>query len=568
MRFSWVATTLLSIAATAAAAATPPAAALPSGASEAANAITAAAIRGQVRFLASDLLEGRAPSKPGALLARAYLASELESLGLEPGGPDGSWEQRFPIVGIDAQVPKTWRFAAKGGDVDLAFWDDFIAAPGVQANHAGVADAEVVFVGYGIQAPEEHWDDYKGADLKGKILLMLNNDPDWDPALFAGNRRLYYGRWDYKYEEAARQGAVGAIIIHTTPSAGYGWRVVQNSWTGEQYELPAGAEPRLQVKAWTTEDATRKLLAAAGFDLDALVAKAHARSFEPVPLGIHTSLALTSRIEHGQTADVLGLLRGSDPELAKEVVIYGAHFDHLGVGAPDETGDTIYNGARDNATGCAQLLGIARAFTMLPERPRRSVLFVFFTGEESGLLGSEWYARHPTFPAGRIAACINFDGANIFGRTSDISLVGNGKSTMDDVARAAAAIQGRTVTGETEPDKGAFYRSDQFSLAKIGVPALYFSAGRDYVGRPAGWGQQRSDQWLAEHYHRPSDELEPDWDFSGLIQDAQLGFYAGLMVADADAMPAWKPGDEFEHARQQALAAAAQDTTPTAAGSH
>jgi Zn-dependent M28 family amino/carboxypeptidase len=548
------------------AAATPLPSSLPPAARTAAQAVAVGTIAGTTRFLASDLLEGRAPSHRGALLARTYLATELEALGLAPGGPEGGWEQRFPIVGINTQVPETWRFDAGDRHVELTFWKDFIAASGVQVARASVSDAEVVFVGYGIQAPEYGWDDYKGADLRGKILLMLNNDPDWDPGLFAGTRRLHYGRWDYKYESAARQGAVGAIIVHTTPSAGYGWRVVQNSWTGEQFELPADDGPRLQVKAWTTEDATRKLLAAAGFDLDQLVAKAHERSFHPVPLGVHTSLALTNEMHRSEGANVLGLLTGSDPTLTKEVVVYVAHFDHLGVGTPDESGDRVYNGARDNASGCAQVLGIARAFTRLEERPRRSVLFIFVTGEESGLLGSGWYAEHPTFAPGRIAACINFDAGNIFGRSTDVSLIGDGKSSMDEVAKAAAALQGRTVTGETEPDKGSFYRSDQFSLAKIGVPALYFKAGQDYVGRPAGWGQEQSDRWLAEHYHRPSDEITADWDFSGLVEDAQLGFYAGLMVANADAMPVWNAGDEFEVVREKALAEVRAQAQSTARG--
>jgi Zn-dependent M28 family amino/carboxypeptidase len=528
---------------------------LPPDARTAADVITPAVVAAPIRFLSSDLLEGRAPSQPGDRLSRAYLSSELEALGLAPGAPDGKWVQSFPIVGIKTTPPATWRFQAGNTEVDLANWDEFIAASGVQQPRAAIDDAEVVFVGYGIQAPEYGWDDYKGADLKGKVLLMLNNDPDWDPELFAGERRLYYGRWDYKYESAARQGAVGAIIIHTTPSAGYPWAVVQNSWGGEQYELPPDSAPRLQVEAWTTEDATRKLLAAAGQDLEALVARAHEKSFRPVPLGIRTSLTLTSRITHAESGNVMGLLEGSDPVLKHEVLVVMAHFDHLGVGAPDATGDRIYNGARDNASGVAQVLAIARAFTALKERPRRSVLFMLVSGEESGLLGSGWFAAHPMVPAGRLAASINFDAGNIWGRTHDVALVGNGKSTMDEVAKEAAALQGRVVTPETEVDKGSFYRSDQFSLAKIGVPALYLKPGLDYVGRPAGWGKEHQDAWLAAHYHRPSDEIDADWDFSGLVEDAQLGFYAGLIVTQADAMPTWLPGDEFAPARAAALAA-------------
>lgn len=544
---------VLAIAASAVSAAPP----LPAGAEKAAAAITADGIRGAVRFLASDLLEGRAPSHRGDLLARAYLTSQLEMLGLGPGGFGGSWEQRFPIVGITSQVPETWRFAGEAASLDLSYWQDFIAASGVQAETAAIRDAEVVFVGYGIEADEYGWDDYKGTDLSGKVLVMLNNDPDWDSELFAGERRLYYGRWDYKYEQAARHGAVGAIIIHTTPSAGYGWRVVQNSWTGEQFELPSTQASTLQVKAWTTEDAMRRLLSTSGHDLDRLVAAAHERGFRPVPLGLRTSLSLVNQVKRAMSANVLGLLEGSDPELKRQVVVYTAHFDHLGIGTPDETGDRIYNGARDNATGVAQLLAVARAFVALPEPPRRSILFLFVSGEESGLLGSTYFAQNPPVSPVNLVACINFDGGNIFGRTGDIALVGDGKSSLDDVARTAAAVQGRVLTGETEPDKGSFYRSDHFSLARIGVPALYFKAGRQIVGKPDGWGQQQADAWVAQHYHRPSDELSDDWEFSGLVEDARFGFLAGAMVATAEAIPTWRPGDEFAAVRQRMLAAAA-----------
>jgi len=532
--------------------AAPPALTLPAGAEQAAKVIDRASLAGPVRFLADDLLEGRAPSHRGDALACLYVASEMESLGLQPGGPDGGWEQRFALVGITTKAPETWTFRAGGHDVALRFWEDFIAASGVQAPAAAIADAPLVFVGYGIQAPEYGWDDFKGADLKGKVLLMLNNDPDWDPALFGGARRLYYGRWSYKYESAARAGAVGAIIIHTTPSAGYGWQVVQNSWTGEQFELPAGPEPRLQVRAWTTEGATRRLLAAAGLDLDRLVAQARSRDFKPVDLGIRTSLALANTLTHGETANVLGLIPGSDPALRDEVVVFSAHHDHLGIGKPDASGDTIYNGAVDNASGVAQVLAIAKAAMALPERPRRSLLFAIVSCEESGLLGSAYYAAHPTFPPDKIAADINFDAGNIFGRTHDVALVGKGKSTLDAVVEAAAALQGRVVTDEPFPDRGAYYRSDQFSFARIGVPGLYFKGGLDYVGREPGWGEAANEAWLKAHYHQPSDEFSEGWNFDGMVEDTQLGFLAGLAVAQADAMPAWLPGDEFAKLRAPA----------------
>ncbi len=408
--------------------------------------ITRNALEAPIRFLASDAVEGRGPGTRGDQLARLYLATQLEGLGYQPGFPNEQWQQPFDIVGIKAQMPRTWSFQAPRSRVDLEWHDDYIAVSGLQNDKVGVDDAELVFVGYGIQAPEYKWDDFKGASLKGKVLVMLNNDPDWDPKLFAGKRRLYYGRWVYKYESAARQGAAGAIIIHTTPSAGYPWQVVQSSWGGEQFELPAGDEARLQIRGWTTEAATRRLFTAAGQNLDKLIAAAKSRSFKPVPLGIRTSVAFTNELSRVQTANVAGLLRGSDPKLAAEVVVYSAHHDHFGIGEPDASGDRIYHGAMDNAAGCSQLLTIARSFVSLPERPRRSILILFVGGEERNLLGSTYYALHPTFPAGKIAADINYDGGNIFGRTHDVTLVSAGKSSIDRGRNGCTAAGPRRAT--------------------------------------------------------------------------------------------------------------------------
>jgi Zn-dependent M28 family amino/carboxypeptidase len=521
----------------------------------AATQITSDSLRDAVATLASDEFEGRAPGTAGDRRTRAFLAGRLEALGFRAGGPGGQWEQPFDVVGLTPRVPATWRFQG-ASSVELRSRDDFIAVSGVQAELASLDRAEVVFVGYGIEAPEHRWDDFKGADVRGKVLLMLNNDPDWDPSLFEGVRRLYYGRWTYKYESAARHGAAGAIIIHTTPSAGYPWQVVQSSWSGEQFELPTEGEQRVQIRAWTTEAAARRLVAAAGKSLDDLVAAARSRDFVPVPLGLRTSLTLRNTLTKAQTANVAGLLEGRDPELRREVVIFTAHHDHLGLGEPDSTGDRIYNGARDNATGCAQLLAIARALSGLPEKPRRSILMLFVAAEEQGLLGSQFYARHPTFAAGRIAANVNYDGAGIWGRTSDVTLIGLGKSSLDDVARAVAARQGLVLEGDQFPDRGFYYRSDQFSFAKIGVPALKFGAGLHVVGKPENWGREQMEAWEARQYHQPSDELDSSWNFDGMIAEAQLGLYSGWHVAEADAMPAWKPGDEFEAARKAAIAAA------------
>ncbi|MEE8277858.1 MAG: M28 family peptidase [Thermoanaerobaculia bacterium] len=528
---------------------------LPEGTAAAAEAISEASLRASIRFLADDLLEGRGPATRGDRLTRAYLASSMESLGLEPGGADGGWEQPFEIVGVTAEVPKEWTFLGGRRGVALSFWDDFVAASGVQDKRAAIRQAEVVFVGYGIQAPEYTWDDYKGHDLRGKVLLMLNNDPDWDPELFEGERRLYYGRWTYKYESAARQGAAGAIIIHTTPSAGYPYQVVQTSWTGEQFELPDQGEARVPIEAWVTEEAARKIVALAGQDLDALATSARSRDFEPVPLDVTTSLELENTISRVQTANVAGLLRGSDPELADEVVVYTAHHDHLGIGQPDATGDGIYNGARDNAAGVAQVLAIARGFARLPEPPRRSILFLFVAAEEQGLLGSEYYANHPTFAPGKITANINFDSPNIWGRTADISFLGYGKSTADRFVEAAADRQGRIVKGDQFPDRGYYYRSDQLNFARIGVPAIYLDPGTEYLGRPADWGHEVVEAYEARSYHQPSDELTEEWNLDGLVEDSRLGFMVGLAIAETDEPPVWKPGDEFEAARQEALSA-------------
>ncbi|UCE02742.1 MAG: M20/M25/M40 family metallo-hydrolase [Candidatus Latescibacterota bacterium] len=532
--------------------------ALPADAATAAQAIDEATLFEVVGALSDDALAGRGPSTRGDRMARQYIAGFLQELGCEPGAPDNAWEQPIALVGITSHMPETWSFHANGQTLDLVWWDEYIAATGVQNEAVAIDRAEVVFVGYGITAPEEDWDDFKGADLSGKVLLVLNNDPDWDPDLFAGTRRLFYGRWTYKFESAARQGAAGAIIIHTTPSAGYPFQVVQTSWTGEQFELPASDEPRTPLTGWVTEEAARKLVAIGGEDLDELVASARSRDFRPVPLGIETAIRFENTINRGsQSANVAGLLRGRDPQLAGEIVVYTAHHDHLGTGKPNDAGDTIYNGARDNASGVATVLAVAKAFAALPEPPRRSVLFLLVGAEEQGLLGSRYFAEHPTVHPGRIAANINVDSPNVFGRTRDVAVIGRGKSGLEDLLESAAALQKRVVVDEPFPDKGYYYRSDQFNFAKIGVPALYFKAGTDFVGRAPEWGRETEDAWRAAHYHQPSDEVADDWDLAGLVEDAQLAFYVGLSVAEADALPAWKPGDEFEDVRKRMLREAA-----------
>lgn len=526
----------------------------PEGGEVVLTAITAESLEHHVARLAADEMEGRGPGSAGDLLARRYLADAMAELGLEPAFATG-WEQRFELVGIDAEAPEEWRFSRGGEAVSLSLWDDFIAGSGLQSEESRIDSAELVFVGYGIQAPEYDWDDFKGADLEGKVLVMLNNDPEWDDALFEGERRLYYGRWGYKYESATRQGAVGAIIIHTKPSAGYPWQVVQTSWTGPQYELPAGDEPRLQVKAWVTEDSARRLAGLADQDLDELIQSARNPDFEPVALGVTTSLRLANTLETVEAANVGGVWPGSAAPESREVVVYTAHHDHLGMGEPDQEGDTIYNGARDNASGCAALLVIAEAFTSLPSRPLRDVLFLFVAAEEQGLLGSQYYAENPTYPPGRIAANLNIDGANIWGKTTAVGSIGYGKSSLDAVVEQVAARQGRTVKPEQFPDRGFYYRSDQFNFAKIGVPAIYLDKGSDFVDRPAGWGKEQIEAWEEAHYHQPSDELNDSWNFDGFVEDTRLMFEAGLIVATTPELPSWNPGDEFEANRLEALAA-------------
>lgn len=517
--------------------------------------ITGDYMRGIVVEISDDRYEGRGPGSAGDEAARKYLAGRMQELGLEPGAEDGSWEQAFDLVGVNSAQPDSWTFDGHGKSMTLQQWDQFIAGSGVQEPRAEISDAEVVFVGYGIQAPEYDWDDYKGVDLEGKVLLIMNNDPDWDADLFGGETRLWYGRWDYKYLSAARQGAAGAIIIHTPPSAGYPWQVVQTSWTGVQFELPAGDEPRSQVNAWLTEDTARDLVAMAGLDLDELREAAFNRDFQPVPLGITTSLAMDVEIQRVQSANILGLIPGSDPELKDEVVVYTAHHDHLGIGTPNEDGDAIYNGAMDNATGVAQVMAIAKAIKAMPEAPRRSILVNLVGAEEQGLLGSEYYAAHPTFPPGKIAANLNYDGGNIWGHTHDVTFVGLGKSTVDEIVTLIAGEQGRVVKPDQFADKGYFYRSDQFSFAKIGVPAMYLDTGTDFVDRPPEWGREQQEHYTEVNYHQPTDEYSPAWTFDGMIDDALLGFWTGLAIANADEKPTWNPGDEFEAARIKALQA-------------
>jgi Peptidase family M28/PA domain len=519
--------------------------------------ITAASLSGPLRFLSDDLMEGRKPGSTGADLAVKYLAAELESAGYLPGvpatpdSPQASFFQPVPLITLHGHPPRQVAFEGSSGQVQLGALNgvesELRIDPDAHVEVARVKDAELVFVGYGIVAPEYGWDDYKDADLRGKIAVILNFNPP-----FAGEGvRLWYGRWDYKYLTAAAHGAAGALVIHTTASAGYPWQVLSASADSTRIDLPPGSEHRMQFQGWVTEDGAKKLAGLASLDLDKLRAAAQQKSFEPVLLGVRTSFEMPIDRKVTPSANVVGLLPGTDPQLKNEAVVFTAHWDHLGRDANVPPGkDGIYNGALDNASGCAFMLSIARAAKEAP--PKRSLLFVFVTAEEQGLLGSKWFAQHPVVPAGRIAANINADSVNRWGRTTDVAMLGLGKSSLDKVVREVAAEQGRTVHGDPFPDRGAFYRSDQFELARVGVPVVYASGGPSFVGRPPGWGQQMQEQYERRDYHQVTDEYHGDWDLSGAVEDAQLDLVVGLRVANAPSMPQWTPGDEFENARKTA----------------
>jgi Zn-dependent M28 family amino/carboxypeptidase len=565
---------LLAAASLAAAAATsaPPSPSHPSAASvahtlspaerAAAERITAAEISGHTRFLSDDLLEGRLPGQRGDELATRYLAAQLEAMGYAPGatGPDGepSWFQEVPLVRHTAAVPPSLAFRRGAEQVVLP------TGPGTAAEvvlhsvgdveRATVKDAELVFVGYGIVAPEHGWDDYRGVDVRGKIVVLLNFNPPW-----AGEGvRLWYGRWDYKYLEAARHGAAGALLVHTTESAAYPWQVVA-SIKPVAFALPreGAADARLPFQGWISEGGAARLFRLAGRDLaaDAAAARDPASHGAPLrPLGVTLSLDLPVARERISSANVVGILPGTDPVLRNEAVLYTAHHDHLGTRTPPVAGErNVYAGALDNASGCAALLAIARAAASAP--PRRSVVVAFVTAEEQGLLGSRWYASHPTVKPGRIAADVNLDTVNRFGRTTEVSVLGLGKSTVDDVVRAVAEAQGRAVRGDPYPDRGAYYRSDHFELARVGVPSASVAGGPGYAGRPAGWGKDQVERWIEAHYHQPTDAYPPSpatWDLSGAVEDAQLQLLVGLRIGNDPYLPRWTPGDEFERARLDA----------------
>src|SRR5882724_8231211 len=518
------------------------------------SAISENALRAHIKFLSDDRVEGRGTGARGGELAALYVAEQFEAMGLKGAAPKGSFWQPVSLVGVKADPKTELRVKGPSGAETFKFADDFVAFTGAQTDHVNV-NADLVFVGYGIDALEQKWNDYKGPaeDYRGKILVMLVNDPPAtkeEPDLFGGRRLTYYGRWTYKYEEAARRGAVGVILLHTSESAGYPWSVVRTSngsWRFDIARTESDKTPYLQVRSWMTDEAAHQMMRLAGLNLDELRRQAASRDFRPVKLNLTGSLNLNSEVKRVEAPNVAAILPGRDPKLREEYVVYSAHWDHFGIGAPDKTGDTIYNGALDNATGVASVLEIARVMASLPaaERPRRSILFLITTGEEQGLIGSEWYSRHPLVPVEKTAADINLDSMNILGPTRDFVPLGAERSSLKAVVDAIARERGLRISPDPRPEQGSFYRSDHFPFAKVGVPSISLKEGDDYIGRPKGWGEKKFKEYNEAHYHQPSDEYSDTWDFRGMIQEADFALAIGRRVADSNAMPKFNPDDEF-----------------------
>jgi Zn-dependent M28 family amino/carboxypeptidase len=515
-----------------------------------------------IKLLSSDDFQGRAPGTPGEDKTVEYLVQQFKQMGLAPGNPDGTYIQEVPLVGITPEPTQTLT-VEKGAQKQSFEWaKDYVAFTKHVADTAAIKNSDLVFVGYGVTAPEYQWDDFKGVDVKGKTIVVLVNDPQvpassdpskLDEQIFNGNAMTYYGRWSYKYEEAARRGAAGIFIVHETRPAGYPYSVVQG-FLGERFDLVTADKNlgRSDIEGWFSLDTTRAIFKMAGQDFDALKKQAVTREFKPVPLGLTASVAVRNTMRTVQSKNVLARLEGSDAQRKDEYVVYSAHWDHLGVGEP-VGGDNIYNGALDNASGVGQLLEIARALTQVEPRPARSILFLMVTAEEQGLLGSEYYAVTPLYPLEKTVANINIDGVNQWGRTKDITVIGMGASDLDDYLRDAAAEQGRTLRPDPEPEKGFYYRSDHFNFAKQGVPALYTDTGVEFIGKPADYSEQKREEYTSTDYHAPSDEIKPDWDLSGAVEDAQLLMAVGYRVANADRYPEWKPGNEFRAKREAML---------------
>jgi Zn-dependent M28 family amino/carboxypeptidase len=524
--------------------------------------IDANAILGHIKVLSSDEYEGRAPGTKGEDLSVKYIADQFKKLTLKPGNPDGTYVQKVPLVGILGKEAKPLTFTKGAQKQTLKWADDVVAWTKHVADGASVTNSDVVFAGYGVEAPEYNWNDFKDVDVKGKTILVLVNDPavpdpadpkKLDPKTFKGDAMTYYGRWTYKFEEGARKGAAAIFVIHETGPAGYPFSVVQGN-LGEKFDLVTADKnmSRANIEGWITLDTAKKILALGGKDFDTLKKQACTREFRPVDLGVKASIAIKNKLRTIDSHNVVAKLEGSDAQLKDEYVVYSAHWDHLGIGAP-VNGDKIYNGALDNASGVATVLEIARAFTQIQPQPKRSILFLMVTAEEQGLLGSEYYATAPLYPLNKTVANINIDGVNQWGRTKDFTVIGMGASDLDDYLKAAADEQGRVLRPDPEPEKGFYYRSDHFNFAKQGVPALDPDAGIDFIGKDPSYGKTKRDEYTEKDYHAPSDEVKPDWDLSGAADDAELLLAVGYRVANAPKMPEWKPGNEFKAKREEAL---------------
>ena len=522
---------------------------LPPTAIAAFQKIEAERIRAHVRFLSHDLLEGRGTGQRGGDIAAEYIATQFALDGLKPAGDNGTYMQKVPMVGITLAPETTFSFVpAKGSPRDLKFLSEYTAYDETQQAESTV-NADIVYVGYGIQAPEYQWDDYKGVDVKGKVLLMLLNEPPSDdPKFFKGKALTYYGRWTYKFEQAARKGAVGAILIHKTDMASYPWEVVRNSDSGEKSYLKLDGSPKLQVTSWIHLDAAKILAAMAGLDLDKMMADARSRDFLPVQLPVKLQAHMVSKVRPFESNNVIAMLPGSDAKLKTEAVMYTAHYDHLGI-RPDMPGDNIYNGADNNASGCGILLEMAHAYGTAAQPPRRSILFASVTAEEQGLLGSEYLGKHPPIPAEKIALDLNYDDIPPLGSPEEVEISGSERTTFYPTVQALAQEFRLAIRPDSHPEAGHYYRSDHFSLARVGIPAFSINEGVKYKGHDAAWGLEKANEYTEKHYHQPSDEYHPEMDFTGDAVMARFGFALGWEAASQSKVVGWEKGDEFEAAR-------------------
>ncbi|NBC65321.1 MAG: M28 family peptidase [Bacteroidetes bacterium] len=524
---------------------------------EAAQSITEEKLLSHIEVISSDEFEGRATASEGEEKTVNYLVNELENLGVSPGMDNGSYVQEFPLLGQTVEPSSASYTIKQNGQVlnDLEFRADFVAWPANEAEQVDVNDAELLYVGYGIQAPEFDWDDYKDADVEGKVLVFKNSDPSYDENIFGGEGRLYYGRWSYKFEKAADMGALGAIIIHTTPTAGYGWNVVSNSWSGEQFYLKSEegeAETMPDFNSWLTEPVSAELFEAAGLNLDEMLEAADDPEFQPVPLeGITVDVDLEANYSNMSSRNVIGEIKGNDPDLMDQYLIFTAHYDHLGISNPVE-GDSINNGALDNAAGVSSLLNLAEAYKIVQPEMKRSVLFLFVGAEEMGLLGSKYWAANPTVHPGSVTANFNLDGMQVYGQTEDVVLVGYGRNTITDVFEDYAQMGDRTIAPDPYPEQGYFYRSDHFALAQIGIPAVFPNPGQEYINKPDDWSET-VDSLDTANYHSVNDEINEFWDLSGMEQDVRLFFRTSFDIVNRNEMMEWYSGDEFEAVREEML---------------